>query len=164
MSQRRFQLAGVREGPVTDQHLNRAEAVPVGAARRRVGYPLPGHGLHQWLMAEGVTCSRAADASKVPSSITAAAAVGCHSAWRMTMPRPADLQNSHQNGGRVLSYSWRILKPCGCASCTAARLAWASRTPPAAYDAIGGLARRGEIGAETAFRDGYLRHDDLRNL
>ena len=39
-----------------------------------------------------------------------------------------------------------------------------SRTPMAAYDAIGGLARRGEPGAEPAFRDGYLRHDDLRNL
>jgi hypothetical protein len=29
-------------------------------------------------------------------------------------------------------------------------------------DAIGGLARRSQPGAETAFRDGYLRHDDLR--
>jgi hypothetical protein len=31
----------------------------------------------------------------------------------MTIPLPAGLQNSHQNGGRLFSSSWRILEPYG---------------------------------------------------
>jgi hypothetical protein len=27
------------------------------------------------------------------------------------MPLPVGLQNSHRNGGRVFSFSWRILQP-----------------------------------------------------
>jgi hypothetical protein len=41
--------------------------------------------------------------------------VGRHPAWRMTMPLPASLQNSHRNGGTVFSSSWRILELYGCA-------------------------------------------------
>ena len=34
--------------------------------------------------------------------------------------------------------------------------------PPAAYDAIGGLARRGNPAPRQLSGDGYLRHDDLQ--
>jgi hypothetical protein len=58
---------------------------------------------------------------------------------------------------------WRILKPVRlCKLCRGELEPRASRTPPAAYDAIGGLARVVEPGVETAFRDGYLRLGDLR--
>ena len=42
--------------------------------------------------------------------------------------------------------------------------AWgpASRTAPAAYDGTGDPAQHGDIGVETDFRDGHLRHDDLK--
>jgi Respiratory-chain NADH dehydrogenase 51 Kd subunit len=38
----------------------------------------------------------------------------------------------------------------------------ASRTAPAAYDGTGEPAQHGDIGVETDFRDGHLRHDDLK--
>ena len=41
--------------------------------------------------------------------------VGSRSAWRIAMPLAAALQNSHQDGGRVFSSSWRILEPYGSA-------------------------------------------------
>jgi hypothetical protein len=38
----------------------------------------------------------------------------------------------------------------------------ASRIAPAAYDGTGEPAQHGDIGVETDFRDGHLRHDDLK--
>ena len=44
-----------------------------------------------------------------------ASAVGSQSAWRMAMPLPASLQNSHKMTEAFFSSSWRILEPYVCA-------------------------------------------------
>lgn len=91
----------------------------------------------------------------------ATCSVGGHSACRMTMTRIC--RTLIEVAEALLSYLLRILKPFGCARCTAARLGLGSlglrrrhTTRSAAWRGVG------EPGAETAFRDGYLRHNDLR--
>jgi hypothetical protein len=48
--------------------------------------------------------------------------VGSQLRWRIAIHLHATLQNSHQNGGRVFSSSWRIREPYGRAGKTARRL------------------------------------------
>jgi MFS family permease len=60
------------------------------------------------------------------------AVVGSQTRWRMTMPLPAGLRNSHQNGRRFFSSLWRILEPYGGAVWFELSAAFGAVTPPGA--------------------------------
>jgi hypothetical protein len=63
--------------------------------------------LIRWLTADGVTCSHSAAASKLPSSITAAVAVGSQTAWRMALLYLQVCGILIKMADGFFSYSWR---------------------------------------------------------